>query len=171
MSPAAVRVLGNRLVVMEIEPGWTGDHETGREARHVVNTSTDKNAASESLLRDRPPDLTPERADARLPRYEFAPDWVARRDAGLLPEGPEGMFGMLRRIWPDGRLSAEEAQWVLALREHTSWRELARYVVGDGNRITGMDLEEAARRALGLEPVEQDLGWTKPSDESSPIDR
>jgi hypothetical protein len=137
----------------------------------VVNTLRDKKAAIETLLHERPSEFTPERADACLPRYEVDPDWAAKRDAVLLPEGLKAMFGMLRRLWPDARLSAGEAQWVLALREHTSWRGLAECVVGDGNQITGMDLEDAARRALGLAPAEQDLGWADPPGESGPVEQ
>jgi len=36
------------------------------------------------------------------------------------------------------------------MREHLSWRSLGDFILGDGNQITGMDLETAARQALGF---------------------
>lgn len=110
---------------------------------------TERDTAIETLLSKRPSTLTLDRIERCLPRYELNPDWAAKRDAGLLPDGPARLLGMLRQVWPEERLSAEEAEWVLAVREHASWRALARYIVGDDNQITGMDLENAARR-LGI---------------------
>lgn len=107
--------------------------------------------AIDALLCSRPPGLTPQRIDACLPRREVDPDWEARRDAGELPEGILGLAGSLREVWPEERLTDAQARWILALREYMSWRALADCVAGDGNQITGMDLEAAARRALGLD--------------------
>lgn len=118
-----------------------------------VNDVNDPSASAEALdvlLCSRPRGLTPERVEACLPRREVNPDWVAKRDAGQLSEGLAGLAGSMRQVWPDERLSVRQARWVLALREHMSWRELAGCVLGDDNQILGMDLEEAARRALGL---------------------
>ncbi len=118
-----------------------------------MNDVNDPSASAEALdvlLCSRPRGLTPERVEACLPRREVNPDWVAKRDAGQLSEGLAGLAGSMRQVWPDERLSVRQARWVLALREHMSWRELAGCVLGDDNQILGMDLEEAARRALGL---------------------
>lgn len=118
-----------------------------------MNDTNDPTASAEAidvLLCSRPRGLTPQRVEACLPRREVDPDWVAKRDAGQLSEGLAGLAGSVRQAWPDERLSVRQARWVLALREHMSWRELAGCVLGDDNQILGMDLEEAARRALGL---------------------
>ena len=118
-----------------------------------MNDATDPSASADAidvLLCSRPRGLTPQRVEACLPRREVNPDWVAKRDAGQLSEGLAGLAGSVRQVWPQERLSVGQARWVLALRDHMSWRALAGCVLGDDNQITGMDLEEAARRALGL---------------------
>jgi CRISPR-associated protein Csx16 len=115
--------------------------------------------AIDALLCSRPRGLTPHRIYAYLPRREVDPDWAARQDAGDL----SGRVGSLREVWPLERLSPEQAHWILALREHMSWRALASCVVGDGNQITGMDLEEAARRALDLGEIGSGTGEERPS--------
>lgn len=103
------------------------------------------------LLASRPATLTFAHAAACLPRYAVSPEWQAKSDAGLLPGGFEGCFGMLRTVWPEERLTPEEAEWVIAVGEHLGWRALADCVLGEGNRIVGMNLEEAAQRALVVE--------------------
>jgi hypothetical protein len=103
------------------------------------------------LLNARPASLTPARAEACLPGYEINPDWQARHDRGEIPDGIRGMGGMLRLVWPEELFTEEEALWILALREMTSWRALANEVLGNSNQIFGKDLEHAAFRALGRE--------------------
>lgn len=102
----------------------------------------------DDLLCSRPRTLTIAHVEACLPSFETNPEWQAKYDAGELPEGLMGMAGCLQSVWPEERLTIEEARWILGLREHLSWRSLADFVTGDGNQITGMHLEEAARRAL-----------------------
>jgi hypothetical protein len=101
----------------------------------------------DELLCTRPASFTLAHAEARLPTMEVNPEWQAKHDAGELPEGINKMVGSLRTVWPEERFTAEEARWVLAMREHLSWRSLGDFVLGNGNQITGMHLEEAARRA------------------------
>lgn len=105
----------------------------------------------DALLCSRPRTLTIAHAEACLPSFEIDPEWQARKAAGELPEGVLKMTGSLRTVWPDERLTLEEARWILAMRKHLSWRSLADFVTGDGNQITGMHLEEAAQRVLGGE--------------------
>jgi CRISPR-associated protein Csx16 len=102
----------------------------------------------DALLCSRPQTLTIAHAQACLPEMQVNEQWQARHDAGELPEGFEGLAGSLEFVWPEERLSEAEARWILDLREHLSWRSLADFVTGDGIQITGMHLEEAARRAL-----------------------
>jgi len=109
---------------------------------------TEAAEAIDALLGSRPRGLTPRRIDACLPRLEPNPEWEARRDAGELPDGVLRLAGSMRQVWPQERLSLEQARWILALREHLSWRALASWVAGDGNQITGMFLEEAAQRVV-----------------------
>lgn len=102
----------------------------------------------DELLGMRPNTLTVTHAEACLPRLEIDPEWkTADRPAGSSPSLRQ-LSGSLLAIWPDECLSDAEAAWILAMREHCSWRELASFVTGDGNQITGMHLEEAARRVL-----------------------
>lgn len=118
-----------------------------------MNDATDPSASAEAidiLLCSRPRGLTPERIEACLPRRAIDPDWEAKRNSGQLSEGLAGLAGSVRQVWPQERLNPSQARWVLALRDHMSWRALAGCVLGDDNQIDGMDLEEAARRALGL---------------------
>jgi len=102
----------------------------------------------DQLLCTRPASLTLAHAEACLPTLEINPEWQAKQDAGELREDIKGMVGSLRTVWPEERFTAEEARWVLAMREHLSWRSLGDFVLGNGNQITGMHLEEAARRVL-----------------------
>lgn len=116
-----------------------------------MNDAPDTKAVSEAidvLLCSRPRGLTPERVEACLPRHVLDPHGVPQHDGGDIGDRALGMAGSWRQGWPEERLTAAQARWVLALREHMSWRALAGCVVGDGNQITGMDLEEAARYAL-----------------------
>jgi CRISPR-associated protein Csx16 len=114
----------------------------------VISTDAIPTPSLDDLLCSRPRTLTIAQAEACLPSFETNPEWQAKHDAGELPEGLMGMVGCMRAVWPEERLTEEEARWLLAMREHLSWRSLADFVTGDGNQITGMHLEEAARRAL-----------------------
>lgn len=97
----------------------------------------------------RPDSLTVERAFSVLPTYDINPEWKAKKDAGELPEGILGMCGMLLAVWPEEKLTTEEAQYVLWLSEQGSMRWLADEIFDDSNQIFGNDIIEAARRALG----------------------
>lgn len=107
--------------------------------------------ALDTLLCSRPASLTLAHAEACLPTVEVDPEWQAKHDTGTLPEGFAGLVGSMRTVWPEEMLTEQEARWILAMREHLSWRSLADFVMGDGNQITGMHLEEAGRRALDLD--------------------
>lgn len=100
----------------------------------------------------RPDSLTPERAASFLPKHRTSPEWRRKHDAGELPTGLAGLLGCLMVDWSASATpSVAEAEYILHLRETHSWRALACVLTGDDLQPIGMDLEEAARRALGVE--------------------
>jgi len=101
------------------------------------------------LLCSRPSTLTSAHAEACLPSLEIDREWRVAEVSGRAPK--RLAEGCLCTVWPDERFIPEEAGWFLGMREHCSLRTLASFVFGDDNQITGMQLEEAAHRALADE--------------------
>lgn len=100
------------------------------------------------IILSRPATLTPERAYAVLPSFEIDPEWQRKEEQGELPDGFLRIAGMLRKVPSGVNLTADEARWILALREHMSWRALAGEVFGNENQIIGIQIEEAALNVL-----------------------
>ena len=101
-----------------------------------------------SALAARPRSLTPERVESLMPTLAPNPEWERARAAGELPDGIRHFFGMWRSAWPEGRMTREEAEWILRLAETVSQRWLAGLVTGDDNQIIGANLIEAAHLAF-----------------------
>lgn len=95
---------------------------------------------------NRPASLTPQRAYSVLPKYTTNAEWQRKHDAGELPDDVTGLFGMLSVEWPNERLTEEEAQYILWLKEQGTMRWLASEILdGDDNQIHGANLIEAAQ--------------------------
>ena len=96
----------------------------------------------------KPKSLTSERAFGVLPQLEMNEEWVRKKEAGELPEGIASMFGCMKTVWSEEKLTKEEAEYVLWLEKQMSWRGLAYEVFGDSNQIFGMHLVEAAKKVI-----------------------
>lgn len=106
----------------------------------------------DTCIRARPASLTLARAESLLATMDINPEWQQKSDAGELPEGIEGCFGMFDVIPSNVQPTREEAEWILALLEFGSWRWMASVVLnGDDNQVHAMHLIEASQRVLGQE--------------------
>jgi hypothetical protein len=92
----------------------------------------------------KPESLTPERALACCPTNDINPEWWAKREANLLPEGLAGIFGSLIMVPAKETLTREEAEYIVWLHKSTTWRGIAYELTGDDNQIIGMYLWECA---------------------------
>jgi hypothetical protein len=92
----------------------------------------------------KPESLTPERAMACCPTNDINPEWLAKKEAGTLPEGLAGMFGSLIMVQAKETLTREEAEYIVWLHTQMSWRGVAEELTGDDNQIIGMYLWECA---------------------------
>lgn len=104
---------------------------------------------------NRPESLTVERAFSVLPKWEINPEWKRKKEAGELPEGIMGVCGMVTTVWPEETLTEEEAKYILWLKEQGSMRWLADQIFGDSNQIFGMEIIEAAERAMRYKALDE----------------
>ena len=103
----------------------------------------------DDAIRKRPESLTLDRAELFLPELQVSKDWQRRDEAGKLPEGILGVFGMFERVWHDSVPTQDEAEWILSLLEFGSWRWMTSIVLhGDDNQIHGMHLKEVSEKVL-----------------------
>lgn len=119
--------------------------------KNIASMTTNRKcqyATEGECLASRPTSLTAERALSYLPKSEMCPEWQSKYDSEQLPEGPAGLFGMIRNVWPDAKPTPDEAEWILSLQNFGSWRWLAGEVTGDCNQIIAMNLIEVSERVL-----------------------
>jgi hypothetical protein len=100
----------------------------------------------------KPTSLTPERALACTPTLDISQEWLAKKEAGLVPEGFAGMMGSLITVPAKEKLTREEAQYIVWLHTQWSLRGLAEELTGDDNQAIGMLLHEAAVETLDETP-------------------
>jgi hypothetical protein len=100
----------------------------------------------------KPESLTVEKAMSCLPKMTTNKEWERKHDAGELPEGVMGLCGMVDTIWPDEKLTRQEAEYVLWIAPQMSMRCLAATICGDSNQLFGMWIIEAATDAIGSSP-------------------
>jgi hypothetical protein len=105
---------------------------------------------------EKPKSLTPKRAFALLPEMRINEEWQRKKDAGELPEGMAGIFGCMDTIWPEEKLTKEEAEYILWLSEQMSMRCVAAEIFDNGNQIFGSDIIEAAKRVIHTKEKEND---------------
>ena len=98
--------------------------------------------------RQRPASFTVARAVACTPTLVVNPEWQRRADAGDLPDGPEGCYGMLIEVPAREQLTLDEAVWVLRLHATGSMRWVSRIALADGNQVVGDLLVRAAAEVV-----------------------
>jgi hypothetical protein len=90
------------------------------------------------------------RNSASPPCYPSLAQCLCDRPETLTDSRVKSFLPNVGRVWPRSQPTEHEATWMTELMTFGTWRWFAKTLTGDDqNQITGMDLEEAANRALG----------------------